>query len=232
MKRLWHPMREPEQRIDEMVELASQGKLSRRRLIASLTAVGASASAVATFVAAADWLRNRDRMLPAPDAPDTQQQSGLQQHVQHISAQLHGANTTPNAAPTPEALSHPALQEKLNAILQDYHPDAVVEDMLSRDSIQGHDAIRLHKGQEFLSFSQLDFRITRRYAVKDQVVAEWVASGKLNGEFKGLIGNGEQFEIPGVTIVSRDANGKIVKESIYYNLTHVQRYLRFKSVPE
>jgi steroid delta-isomerase-like uncharacterized protein len=230
MKRFWTPMREPEQRIDEMVELASKGKLSRRRLVASLTAVGVSASAASTVVAAAEWMRNHNRATQAPKSG--QEQHNLQHHDQHLSAQLHGANSTPNAAPTLEALNHPALQEKLNAILQDYHPNAVVEDMLSRDPIQGHDAIRLHKAQEYLSFSKLDFRIVSRYAVHDQVVAEWVASGTLNGEFKGLIGNGDAFEIPGLTVVSRDAQGKIVKESIYYNLTQVQRYLRFKSNPE
>jgi hypothetical protein len=129
-------------------------------------------------------------------------------------------------------MNDPALQARLDAIVGDYHPHAIVEDMLTPASIQGHDAIRLHKGQEYLSFSSLDFRLTRRYAVKDQVVAEWVASGRLNGEFKGLVGNGERFEIPGVTVVTRDAQGKIVKESIYYELAHVQRYLRVIPSPQ
>jgi steroid delta-isomerase-like uncharacterized protein len=230
MRRFWHSKRQPEQRIDEMVELASKGKLSRRRLVASLTAVGVSASAAATFVAAAEWLKSHEHATQAPSSPREQQ--NLQRHDQHLSAQKQGSNLTPNAAPSTDALSDPALRERLDAMLHDYHPDALVEDMLSRAPIQGHEAIRAHKAQEFLSFSSLDFRITRRSAVGDQVVAEWVASGTLNGEFKGLIGNGESFEIPGVTVVSRNAEGKIVKESIYYDLTHVQRYLRFKPTAE
>ena len=119
------------------------------------------------------------------------------------------------------------LQARLDAIVADYSPDAVVHDMLSGEPIQGQDAIRAHKAQEFLSFSNLEFAVTRRYAVQDQVVAEWVARGRLHGAFKGLVGtgSGSAFEIPGVTLVSRDAQGKIVKESIYYNLAHVQRSL-------
>jgi hypothetical protein len=42
---------------------------------------------------------------------------------------------------------------------------------------------------------------------------------------------GSPFEISGVTLVSRDARGKIVKESIFYNLAHVQRYLGTLPVP-
>ncbi|HEX8917830.1 MAG TPA: ester cyclase [Chloroflexota bacterium] len=229
MKSFWKPVPEPQQNIDDVMQQAREGKVSRRRLITSLTALGVSASAAGTIGAAAEWLRSRDRSAPAQGG---QEQRNIQQHDHHITTQLHAANSTPNAAPTPEALSHPALQARVDALLQDYHPEAIVEDMLSALPIVGHDAIRLHKAQEFLSFSKLNFRMISRYAVKDQVVAEWVASGVLDGEFKGLIGNGDAFEIPGVTVVSRDAAGKIVKESIYYNLAHVQRHLRFKTVAE
>lgn len=218
MRRFWMSKREPKRPIDEMVERASQGKVSRRHLVAALTAVGVSASAAATFVAAAEWKQR--------------QQHNVQKHDQHLAAQKHGANSTPNTAPTSQSLNDPELQKKLDAILQDYRPDAVVNDMLSRDPIQGYDAIRLHKAQEYLNFSKLDFQITRREAVGDQVVAEWVASGVLTGEFKGLTGNGDSFQIPGVTVVTRDAYGKIMKESIYYNLSYVQRYLRYSPVAE
>ncbi|HEX6483996.1 MAG TPA: ester cyclase [Ktedonobacteraceae bacterium] len=230
MSNFWKPKRAPEQNIDTLVELASKGKMSRRRLIASLTALGASASAVGTFVAASAWLKDHNHTTSSPHTQ--QEQRHLQQHDQHISAQTHGANSTPNATPTPDAFSDPTLQRKLDGIMADYHPDAIVEDMLSHDPIQGHAAIRRHKAQEFLTFSQLDFRMTRRYAIRDQMVAEWVASGTLNGEFKGLIGNGDAFEIPGVTVVTRDASRKIVKESIYYNLTEVKKYLRFVAIRE
>jgi hypothetical protein len=209
---------EPEQRIDEMVEQASHGKLSRRHLVTSLAAVGVTASATATIVAAAEWIQR--------------EQHNIQKHDQHLATQKQAVNSTRNTVLTEEVLNAPALRGRLDAVLQDYHPDAVVEDMLSLKPIKGYEAIRLHKAQEFLSFSNLDFQITRRYAVGGQLIAEWVASGILNGEFKGLIGNGESFEIPGVTVVSRDAAGKIVKESIYYNLSHVQRYLRFTPVSD
>jgi hypothetical protein len=216
MGRFRKSRRVPEQSIDEMVEQASQGKLSRRHLVASLATVGVSASAAATIVAATEWIQR--------------EQHNIQKHDQHLSTQKRAVNSTRNTVLTVEALSDPALQGRLDAVLQDYHPDAVVEDMLSLEPIRGYEAIRLHKAQEFLSFSKLDFQITSRYAVGEQVIAEWVASGTLDGEFKGLTGNGEAFEIPGLTIVSRDAAGKIIKESIYYNLSHVQRYLRFTAV--
>lgn len=227
MRGFWHRQPPSEQPLDEIVEQASTGKVSRRRLIVTLTALGVSASAAGTFAGAAEWMHDHKSGPPGGGPPGGGAPQSLQQlrHNQHIAAQTQGANATPNAAFTPAALSDPALHARLDAIVQDYHPDAVVHDMLSGGPIQGHDAIRAHKAREFLSFSNLDFEVTRRYTVQDQVVAEWVARGMLNGEFKGLVGNGSAFEIPGVTLVSRDAQGKIVKESIYYNLAHVQRYL-------
>jgi len=216
-----------EQPLDEIVERASTGKVSRRQLIAALTALGVSATATATVVGATEWMHHHPSGAPDGGAPHRLQHHRQHQqlHQQHIITQTEGANATPNAAVSPSALRDPALQARLDAMMRDYHPDAVVHDMLSGAAIQGHDAIRAHKAQEFLSFSNLDFEVTSRYAVQDQMVAEWVARGRLNGEFKGLVGNGRHFEIPGVTLVSRDARGKIVKESIYYNLAHVQRYL-------
>ena len=218
MLRFWKSKREPNQHIDEMVEEASQGKVSRRRLVAALTALGVSASAAATFAAASEWQQR--------------QKHNVQKHDQHLAAQKQGANTMPNSAPTPGALNDPAFQNRLDTILEDYRPDAIVKDMLSREPIQGYAAIRRHKAAEFLNFSKLNFQITHRAAVGDQVVAEWVASGVLTGEFKGLTGNGDAFEIPGVTVVLRDAHGKIIKESIYYNLSYVQRYLRYTPASE
>jgi steroid delta-isomerase-like uncharacterized protein len=197
--------------------------MSRRRLIATLMALGVSASAAATLVGAAEWLRERQAGGPRGGAPQDLPQ--LRQHQQHLVTQAQGANATPTAAFTPAALCDPALQARLDAIVDDYAPDAVVHDMLAGAPIQGHDAIRAHKAQEFLSFSNLDFAVTRRYAVQDQVVAEWVARGTLDGAFQGLVGYSSAFEIPGVTLVARDAQGKIVKEAIYYSLVHVQRAL-------
>jgi steroid delta-isomerase-like uncharacterized protein len=237
----WHGQPPSERPLDELVEQASTGKMSRRRLIAVLTALGVSASAAATFEGAAQWIHHHPSGAPGGGAPHGlqeqlrqqqkffQQEQQFRQHQQHLEAQTQGANATPTptTASTPAALRDPALQARLDAIVHDYHPDAVVYDMLAGGPIQGHDAIRAHKAQEFLSFSNLEFAVTHRYTVQDQVVAEWVARGRLHGEFKGLVGtgNGNAFEIPGVTLVSRDAQGKIVKESIYYNLAHVQRYL-------
>jgi SnoaL-like domain len=180
-----------ERPFDEIVEQASAGKVSRRQLIATLTALGLSASATATVVGAAEWIHHHLSGAPGGGAPhDLQHHQQLHQqlHQQHIVTQSEGANATPNAAFTPAAVRDPALQARLDMIMQDYHPDAVVHDKLSGGSIQGHDAIRAHKAQEFLSFSNLDFEVTRRYAVQDQVVAEWVARGILHGEFKGLVG--------------------------------------------
>jgi steroid delta-isomerase-like uncharacterized protein len=58
----------------------------------------------------------------------------------------------------------------------------------------------------------------------NQVSVEWVATGTHNGDFPGLVATGRSFSIPGVTVVVRH-NGKITRESIYYDVAEVHRQL-------
>ena len=44
------------------------------------------------------------------------------------------------------------------------------------------------------------------------------------GDYPGLVASGRSFSIPGVTVVVRQ-NGKIVRESLYYDMNEVQRQL-------
>jgi steroid delta-isomerase-like uncharacterized protein len=53
---------------------------------------------------------------------------------------------------------------------------------------------------------------------------EWIATGTHKVDYPGLPATGRKFSIPGVTVVVR-RNGKIVRESLYYNMAEVQRQL-------
>lgn len=219
MRKFWKPMRSSDDKVEEMVDLASKGKLSRRRFVASLTAMGASATAVATFVVASQQMSRGTRPAASP-----QQQQNLNAHDQHLVERKSSVNSTPTPA-TPSPQSDTYVEQRLNGLMQDYHPDAVVEDMLTGAPLVGHDAIRERKRKEFYTMRNLDIAIADRFATGDQVVAEWVATGALHGEFLGVQGSGQPFQIRGLTVVTRDANGKIVRESLYYDLAEVHRQL-------
>jgi steroid delta-isomerase-like uncharacterized protein len=70
----------------------------------------------------------------------------------------------------------------------------------------------------------LKVSVTNRIVHGNQLTVEWVASGTHTGDFPGLPASGRSFSIPGVTVVVRN-NGKIVRESLYYDMAEVQGQL-------
>ncbi len=218
MKKFWKPMRESNDQIEEMVDLAARGKLSRRRLVTSLAALGASATAITTLVEASKQIGTRGTR----PATTPQEQQNLNAHDQHLAKQQrNGGSTTPTSTSAPQ--SNAQIDHQVQAILEDYHPDAVVEDMLVGTPIQGHAAIGERKRNEFANMRGVKISIVDRFATGSQVVAEWIAEGELHGEFLGLQGNGQPFSFRGLTVVTRDAQGKIIRESLYYDLEEVHR---------
>jgi len=69
--------------------------------------------------------------------------------------------------------------------------------------------------------------VTNRVVHGNQVTAEWVAEGVHTGDLPGLPASGLSFSIRGVTVVIRH-NGKIVRESLYYDVNELHRQLGSK----
>lgn len=214
------------QSIEELTRAAAAGKLSRRKFITALTAMGASATAVATFVAVSRQMGHTT--APTTAAPKTtQEQQNIQLHNQHIS-QRQTAPQTPTPAPAtrPGATVDPRVEGYVAALLADYHPDAVVEDTLVGAPAIGHAAIADRKRQEALGMRGLAIEVVSRFANGDQVIAEWVATGVHTGTFMGYPASNRPFNIRGMTVVTR-RDGLIVKESLFYDLAEVKRQLAF-----
>jgi steroid delta-isomerase-like uncharacterized protein len=55
----------------------------------------------------------------------------------------------------------------------------------------------------------------------NQVSAEWVATGIHSGDLPGMPATGRPFTLRGITVTVRE-QGKIVRESIYYDLEHLR----------
>ena len=70
----------------------------------------------------------------------------------------------------------------------------------------------------------LKINVTKRIVHGNQLTVEWVASGTHAGNYPGLVASGRSFSIPGVTVVVRQ-NGKIVRESLYYDMNEVRQQL-------
>jgi steroid delta-isomerase-like uncharacterized protein len=174
--------------VQELVESARRGKISRRRLIIALSSLGITAAGAAAIAAT---VASRSH---APAQQQLNQQ--LKQHEQHIAHQAHG---------------------DLQNMMQDYHDDAVVVDPLFAQAFVGKEAIARRFAAEVASVPDRVLRINNRFFAGNELIVEWEAAGTHAADFLGFGGTGRPYTLKGVTVVTRQ-NGKIVRESHYYDV--------------
>ena len=190
-----------EDTIPEMVDKVREGKMDRRKLIKTLTLMGISATG-AGAIAAVAARQIASNFTQHPNGDNNPQQH-LQQHDQHLAHQSTG---------------------NVQQLHHDYHEDAVVEDSMYPHPYVGRTAIMARKNSGFAAMPNLKINVTNRVVHGDQLSVEWVATGTHTSDYPGLPATGRSFSIPGVTVVVR-RNGKIVRESLYYDMLEVQRQL-------
>jgi steroid delta-isomerase-like uncharacterized protein len=197
-----HLSSEEEQTIPELVDSVRAGKMDRRKLIKTLTLMGVSATGAGAIAAVAT--RQIVSHFSAPTHGDNNAQQHIQQHQQHLEHQSTG---------------------NVEQLHQDYHEDAIVEDSMYPHPFVGRIAIMQRKRAGMFAMPDLKFDVTNRVVHGDQLTVEWVAKGKHTADFPGLPATGRSFSIPGVTVVVR-RGGKIVRESLYYDMAEVVRQLK------
>jgi steroid delta-isomerase-like uncharacterized protein len=159
--------------VRQLVEAMRAGRLSRRKLIAALTALGVTGAGAAAIAAATH--RNA-----APNT--TQQRQHLLQHDQHVAHQTHGS---------------------VKPMMQDYASDAVVDDPLFSAPFVGLEAIQQRFAAEVASVPDRALTITNRCFAGEQLIVEWVATGTHMNDFLGFGGTGRAYRLTGVTVVTR-----------------------------
>jgi steroid delta-isomerase-like uncharacterized protein len=194
-------LQQEEYTIPEMVDEVRTGKMDRRTLIKRLTIMGLSAAGVGAIaeVAARQITSHAAQTVPG----DNNGQLHIKQHNDHLIHQSTG---------------------NIKQLQHDYHVDAIVEDSMYPHPFVGHQAIMNRKSAGFAAMPDVKITVTKRIVRGDQLTVEWVASGTHRADYPGLPATGRSFSIPGVTVVVRK-NGKIVRESLYYDMNEVQRQL-------
>jgi steroid delta-isomerase-like uncharacterized protein len=192
---------EKESTIPEMVDDVRAGKMDRRTLIKNLTLMGISAAGTGAIaaVAARQIASNFTHYVTG----DSNAHQHLQQHDQHLLDQVTG---------------------NIQQLQHDYHENAIVEDSMYPHPFVSREAIMARKSAGFAAMPDLKITVTNRIVQGDQLTVEWVASGTHTSDYPGLSATGRTFSIPGVTVVVRQ-NGKIVRESLYYDMAEVGRQL-------
>lgn len=194
-------MQEEEFSIPEMVDEVRVGKMQRRQFIKRLTLMGVSAAGVGAIVAAAASRKFASKPVPQGNLQDAVDH--MQRHDEHLANQSQG---------------------NLDQLQNDYAEHAVVEDSLYPHPFVGRAAIMARKSAGMAAIPGMKISVTNRIVHGNQLTVEWVASGTHSGNYPGLPAIGRSFSIPGVTVVVRQ-NGKIVRESLYYDMDEVRRQL-------
>jgi steroid delta-isomerase-like uncharacterized protein len=181
--------------VEEWVAFLRQGKLTRRQVMLGLTALGVTGTGAAAVLAATHHVQQG---TPA------QIQQHLQRHDQHISRQMQG---------------------ELEPMMRDYAEQAVVEDPLFAVPFVGRAAIAARYAAEVASVPDRTLEITNRVVAGGQLIVEWVARGTHTASFLGVGGTGGTYRISGVTVVTRGADGRIERESHYYDAADLRRQI-------
>ena len=192
---------EEQDKIPQMVDDVRAGKMPRRRLINALTAMGISAAGVGAIAAAATS-PSISASFHRVHAHENEARH-IQLHKQHISSQA---------------------SNDADALNNDYAENAVVEDSMHSEPFVGRSAIMARKNIIFAAASEANITVTNRIVQGNQVTAEWIATGVHTGDLPGLPASGRSFSLRGVTVVIRQ-DGKIVRESLYYDAAELRRQL-------
>ena len=187
--------------IPTMVDAVRDGKMQRRTLVKILAGMGVSTAGIGAIVATAT---HTSTTQPAPIVnPKANSDTSLALHSQHIANQGQ-ANT--------------------DALYNDYAEHAVVEDSMYASPIMGREAIIARKTLGFFATTDVQITVLNRIAIGNQVTVEWVATGVHTGDLPGLPASNLPFTLRGVTVAIRE-NGKIVRESLYYDVEDFRRQL-------
>jgi steroid delta-isomerase-like uncharacterized protein len=192
---------EQEITIPEMVDNVRNGKMDRRTLIKRLTLMGLSVAGAAAIGTVAG------RQIASHATPSVNGDSNSQQHIQNHD----------------QHLAHQSTGD-IQQLQHDYHVDAIVEDSMYPAPFVGRTAIMARKSAGFAAMPNIQIKVTNRVVHGDQLTVEWVATGTHSYDYPGLPATGRSFAIPGVTVVVRQ-DGKIMRESLYYDMAEVQRQL-------
>lgn len=190
-----------ENTIPELVDDLRAGKMPRRQFVQTLTKLGLSVAGIGAIVAAAS--RSNHAMGIHQAAEQKSPEKHLDLHEQHIKYQSQGDT---------------------DALHNDYAEHAMVEDSMYDSPFVGRAAIMSRKNMGIAATSDFNIQVNKRVASGNQVIVEWVATGKHTGDLPGLPASGRHFTLNGVTVVVRQ-HGKIVRESLYYDVADFRKQL-------
>jgi predicted ester cyclase len=206
--------------IESLIDRFHAGQMPRARLIAVVSAAGASAAAAAMLANVAEHATPVAQPLAASLESHHQAAAATsldfaKAHDQHLNDQVAGTS-----APTPAARSAAVAK-----MMGDYSLGAVVNDPLFGGPLLGSAAIAVHKTAEMAAISDVSLKMLSRSIVGDQILATWELEGIHSGPYYTFPPTGKQIQLSGATVQTRGQDGKILVESLFYDAVDMRRQL-------
>jgi predicted ester cyclase len=206
--------------IESLIDRFHSGQMPRARLIAAVTAAGASAAAAAMLANVAEHATPVAQPHAVSLGSHHQGAAAAsldlaKAHDQHLNDQVAGTS-----APTPAARSAAVAK-----MMGDYSANAVVNDPLFGGPLVGTAAIAVHKTAEMAAISDVSLNVLSRSIVGNQILATWEMEGTHSGPYYTFPATGKQIQLSGATVQTRGQDGKIQVESLYYDAADMRRQL-------
>lgn len=194
-------------------------QLPRGRLLAALTAAGASAAAAGMLVNLAEHSSPAQPVLTGTSAhhrlAGAVSADMAAVHDEHLGNQMAGTS----------AVDAQARSAAVANMMGDYSPHAVVNDPLFGGPLVGQAAIAVHKTAEMAAISDLSFNLLSRAIVGNQILATWELQGLHSGPYYSLPASGKRIRMQGATVQTRGQDGRILVETLYYDAARMRRQL-------
>jgi steroid delta-isomerase-like uncharacterized protein len=110
-------------------------------------------------------------------------------------------------------------------IMDDYADEAVVNDPLFAKPLVGKPAIGTHKLAEMIALSDISFDVGERWEDGNKLFANWTVTGVHSGPYYDLPATDNEIRLEGSTVVTRDDEGKITEETLFYDADDMRRQL-------
>jgi predicted ester cyclase len=110
-------------------------------------------------------------------------------------------------------------------IMDDYADEAVVNDPLFAKPLVGKPAIGTHKLAEMIALSDIEFDVGERWEDGNKLFANWTVTGIHSGPYYDIPATNSKITLSGSTVVTRDDDGKIVEETLFYDADDMRRQL-------
>jgi steroid delta-isomerase-like uncharacterized protein len=114
-------------------------------------------------------------------------------------------------------------------VMEDYADEAVVNDPLFAKPLVGKPAIGTHKLAEMIALSDIEFDVGERWEDGKKLFANWTVTGIHSGPYYDLPATNNQIRLEGSTVVTRDDDGKITEETLFYDADDMRRQLEGRS---